>query len=415
MRLGEGSYFGDEEGYTEPVKDFYAKVTSVKVMLFYLSKDKIKLNAQEIASFLIDELTQKSIEKTERVKETMEKMAQMKEEQEKKIAAFEFEKVQEKEREKTKSLHNREVEACNAALSFSKRMKTATQDRTSLTLHSKLANRVEELVKFKMELAKKNMILHYGEDYDPKAEAENFIDFSFAQGGRNLPGRLTIEKQVEKANRHGHIAYKIQEFKNQGLKYAVKRPLPNESKVSYDTLNNKVIKELHQDIQIRDKPQILMTESYRGWKHRIPPKTERSHRYQDNQQTMTARSLTDRQLTIDRSASYNRSYDQAFSSEINKDTRSFSRDASNKLSRIDRASRALSKKIKLIKKMTALSPKDINVEGVHTAASSRIGSWLQNSPTSRDKSLILTTERTRSNHPTQYLTTESWLPKTKPT
>ena len=415
MVLGEGSYFGDEEGNAEPVKNFYAKVTSVKVMLFYLSKDKIRMNAQEIASFLIDELNQKSVEKTAKVKDTLERMTQMRQEQEKQLAAFEFKRVQEKEREKTKSLHNREVEACNAALSFSKRMKTTTENKASLTLHSKLANRVEELVKFKTELAKKNMILHYGEDYDPKAEAENFIDFSFAQGGKNLPGRLTIEKQVEKANRHNHIAFKITEFKKQGLKYAVKKPLPDESKISYDTINNKVIKELQHDAKMRDKPQILMTESYRGWKNRIPPNSDRSHMYHDNQQTMTTRSLIDQRPTIDRSASYNRSYDQAFSSEIGREVRSFSRDASNKLSRIDRASRAISKKIKLIKNIASISPKDINVEGVHTAASSRINSWLQNSPTSRDKSLLLTTERTRSNHPTQYLTTESWLPKTKHT
>ena len=42
--MGEGCYFGDEEGLEPKIKMFYAKVTSLNTMLFVISKSKIKLN-----------------------------------------------------------------------------------------------------------------------------------------------------------------------------------------------------------------------------------------------------------------------------------------------------------------------------------------------------------------------------------
>lgn len=411
MTLAEGSYFGDEEGYLESSKSFYARVSSVKVMLFYLSKEKIKMNAQEIASYLIDELAQKSKDKAIKVTEIIEKMAHVRKEHEKEIAAFEFKKVQEMEREKTQSLHNREIEACNTSLAFSKRGKSAADDQQVMTLHSKLANRVEELVKFKMDLTKRNMYKQFGEGYNPILEAEKFIDFSFAQGGKNLPGRLTMAKQVERANRHSHIAHKIDEFKSQGLKYALKTELPDASKVTYDTLNNKVLRGLQSEIKQRDKPKIFLTQNYRGWRHRIPPKLDGSWDSTDKK-SMTARSYQDPQSRIEKVSSPNRSMDHALS-DIVKDTVSLKRGESSRLSRVDRASRAISKRLRQLRTLTDLSPKAIDLTEPTTVASTGEGRLFSSMDSRGIPSHPSTARPAIRSGRNQYLTAESWIPKIK--
>lgn len=384
-------------------------------MLFYLSKDKIKLNAQEIASFLIQELHQSSLEKVEKVKETIEKMHQLIHEEEKRIAAFEFKKVQDKEREQTKSLHNKEIEACNTALSFSKRLKKTNQNENTLTLHSKLASRVEELIKFKTDLARKNMIKEHGENYDPKTEATKFIDFSFAQGGKNLPGRLTMAKQVERANRHAHIAHQIVEFKKQGMKYSVKKPLPDKSKITYSALSNNVIKELNEDIKVREKLQIFLTDDCRNSQDKKIHSYRSYHSSQSrDRQVLTTRSLIENKKVSDRKELHSLSYDLP-NSERGRESKSFGRNLVSNISRTDRASKAISKKLKMIKDIASVNSKDINLEGINTAETTRMGSFLPVSPASREYSNLPSAERSKRGVPNPFLTTEGWLPKPKVT
>lgn len=381
-------------------------------MLFYLSKDKIKLNAQEIASFLIEELHQRSREKVEKVKEIIEMMFQLKVEHEKRIATFEFNKVQVKEREQTKSLHNKEIEACNSELTFSKRIKHNFEKEKTLTLHSKMATRVEELIKFKIDLARKNMILEHGDDYDPKKEAEKFIDFSFAQGGKNLPGRLTISKQVERANRHAHIAHKIIDYKKQGLKFAVKKDLPDESKVTYGKISNNVIKELNENNRLREHLQIFLSDDGRSSRDHKITKSIQSSKAKEKQ-VLTSRSLVDQRVKFEKPELNSLSLDQPFS-DMERECRSMERHIP-KLSRIDRASRAIAKKLYHLKTISSFTPKDIRLEAVQTAATTRTDPWSQNSPKSREKSTMPATNRSKKGAHTPFLTTESWLPKTKVT
>ena len=47
LKVGEGCYFGDEEGLEPQKKQYYAKVSSLNTMLFVISKNKIKLNITE--------------------------------------------------------------------------------------------------------------------------------------------------------------------------------------------------------------------------------------------------------------------------------------------------------------------------------------------------------------------------------
>ena len=47
LKVGEGCYFGDEEGLEPQKKQYYAKVSALNTMLFVISKYKIKLNITE--------------------------------------------------------------------------------------------------------------------------------------------------------------------------------------------------------------------------------------------------------------------------------------------------------------------------------------------------------------------------------
>jgi hypothetical protein len=47
LKVGEGCYFGDEEGLEPQKKQYYARVSSLNTMLFVISKHKIKLNITE--------------------------------------------------------------------------------------------------------------------------------------------------------------------------------------------------------------------------------------------------------------------------------------------------------------------------------------------------------------------------------
>jgi len=47
LKVGEGCYFGDEEGLEPQKKHYYAKVSALNTMLFVISKHKIKLNITE--------------------------------------------------------------------------------------------------------------------------------------------------------------------------------------------------------------------------------------------------------------------------------------------------------------------------------------------------------------------------------
>lgn len=47
LKVGEGCYFGDEEGLEPQSKQYYAKVSALNTMLFVISKHKIKLNITE--------------------------------------------------------------------------------------------------------------------------------------------------------------------------------------------------------------------------------------------------------------------------------------------------------------------------------------------------------------------------------
>ena len=215
---------------------------------------------------------------------------------------------------------------------------------------------------------------------------------------------------MERANRHAHVAHKIVEFKKQGLKYQIKKAVPNESKVTYDLLSSRVIKELQNDVKSRGDMKILMTET-RGWKHRLPDKPMSQSAQKREKQILTSRSMNDYRFSVEKTE-IDMSTDHP-ASETARDGKSFGRDTPSRLTRIDRASRAISRKLKMLKTLNTVFPKDIKIATAHTSPTTRVGSFLPNSSCSRERTPLPFSNRSLLADQTRFLQTEKWLPKTK--
>ena len=66
--MAEGQYFGDEEGFEETRKQYYAKVTALDTVLFSINKSKIRLNINEVDPRIYKGMIKQAIKKSERLK-----------------------------------------------------------------------------------------------------------------------------------------------------------------------------------------------------------------------------------------------------------------------------------------------------------------------------------------------------------
>jgi CRP-like cAMP-binding protein len=356
LKLCEGSYFGDEEGFIDTTKIYFAKVTSVEAMFFVVGKDKIRLNAQQSSDpMAFKEVIQKSQEKADRLVESKARLSKLLSDQKRQIDILQQKKSIQSERNRQNLTgEDREIEACNQALTFSNRVRQSSEQimTNNIALHSKLADRVEQLVMFKENLIKTR---HLEEGHDGSLD-KKFIDFSIARSGKNIPGKLTFAKQMEIKNRMLDRSLKIEECKMEGLKYRFKDQVPDKAKISHKKLSSYIVQALRTSQIERKKPKIYLTEGYSRNRKKKPWHSVDSA-FEDNLSTSMKCRVMKVPLSLTISTSRHMSV-----CENHSDARVIPRSSAvykNRLLRTDRASRATARKINL-KKQLNLTMEHIN-------------------------------------------------------